>query len=252
MRNYSNMKTNNSTERINDICFKLFAPHLCPEPVTESKTALENKLYNQILKFGTYILKIEEDDCYEDEKSESIYMALAVCINKFRTKEITAEENFSAYFSTVLKNEYFRIIKEAKHHCSSLDIPVGEDEDFTIKDFIKDEKSLSVEEAYEEKETSTLVLRHLDICWKQAKFPEWYRAVITCDLYEVLHEIFCRYEINPERYSFIDMEIYNLNKKIKYKELAVMIGKNSSQISRANVCEKLKTRLRLLGLEFPL
>jgi len=245
------MKKNNSTERINDICFKLFAPHLCPEPVTESKTALENKLYNQILKFGTYILKIKEDDCYEDEKSESIYMALAACINKWRTKEITAEENFSAYFRTVLKKEYYRIIKkEKKHHCSSFDIPVGEDEETTLHDLIPDEKSMTPDESYIEKESIKNLLKNIDLCWKQAKFHEWYRAVITGKLYELLHKNFYRYEMNPERYSFIDMEIYNMNEKPKQKDIAQMIGKNQTQLSRA--LRSIREKLQSLGFESPL
>lgn len=249
MRNYSNMKKN----KINDICFKLYAPELCDSPVTESKRALENKLFTQMVKYGAYILKIKAGECYENEKEESINIAAAVCINKWREKEITVEENFSAYFTVVLKNEYGNIIKkEKKEHCISLDKPVGDDEDDVLCDRRADEKSLPAEKVYEEKESAVMVLRNLDICWKQAKFPDWYRTVITGELYEYLHEIFCRYEINPECYSFTDMEIYNLEEKPKKKDIAEKLGKNPSQISRAEVLEKLKVKLKALGLASPL
>lgn len=175
------------------------------------------------------------------------------CKDRWEVKEITAEENFAAYFSRALTNEYYRITKkEKKQRCSSLDKPVGEDdeEDSTIKDFIKDENSVTPDESYIEKESIKNRLKTIDICWKQAKFPEWYRAVITCDLYEVLHEIFYKYEMNPERYSFIDMEIYNMNEKPKQKDIAQVIGKDPTQLSRA--LGRIREKLQSLGLESPL
>lgn len=247
MRNYSNMKKN----KINDICFKLYAPHLCSEPVTESKSALETKLWKQLEKYGACILdNIEPGKCYSSVKSEAVFETIVICINKWRTKEITAEENFSAYFSRVLKNEYYRI-KEKEEHCISLDMLVGKDEDTRLRTLIPYKKSLPAEKVYEEKESAVMVLRNLDICWKQAKFPDWYRAVLTGKEYLRLYEIFNRYpDINPERYSFINMEIYNMNEKPKQKDIAQVIGKDTTQLSRA--LGRIREKIQSLGLEFPL
>lgn len=56
--------------------------------------------------------------------------------------------------------------------------------------------------------------------------------------------------MNLERYSFIDMEIYNMNEKPKQKDIAQMIGKNPTQLSRA--LGRIREKLQSLGLEFPL
>lgn len=77
-------------------------------------------------------------------------------------------------------------------------------------------------------------LLFIDKCFKLKKRSEWLKAVITGHLYDDLHRYFNNCSADKiTRFSFIDTQIYNLQKTPSQKEIAQIIEKDEAQLTRA-------------------
>ena len=65
------------------------------------------------------------------------------------------------------------------------------------------------------------------------QFPAWKKSLVTQRLYEDLHKFFENTGEPIERYTFIDMAVYNLKDAPNQRDIARMTGKDPSQLTKA-------------------
>ena len=215
-------------DNINSLCKKYFTPELCDEPVTESKRSLEFNIYTQLDKYGKKLY----NEKYRYLNQEDLEDVLIDCISKCFDiwKRDKKDRSYSAYFAETFK------------HAAA---------DFIGKKYNRQSKELSPEtlENHSDKNASidNVVERHdalmrakkyfefIDWCFKLKKRSEWYKPLLTCHLYEDLHEVYDLPELSDDlrKLSFVDMSVYLMNDKPTQKEIAKMLGKDAGQMSKA-------------------
>lgn len=236
------VEKNEKEENINSLCKKYFTPELCDEPVTETKRALEFKLYVQFKRYGK---KMSEDysqlikDSNGDEEIEGfIYEAIARCFSKWKKSPLKNDSAYSTYFGITIKSIFIREnknIEKIRETEISLEASQnGDEKEYSRKDNLEDSSEVSAEELISTEEEIKMRLRFIDKCFRAKKRADWWKGIVTGYLYEDLHTFFSHYPSEPmQRYSFIDVEIYNWENTPTQKQVAQFLGKDEGQVSRA-------------------
>jgi hypothetical protein len=102
---------------------------------------------------------------------------------------------------------------------------ISEENSDSIQSILDKEEALSKVEEY---------FRAIDVWFKIKNRSDWYKTLITGDLYEALHQYFDYFpERKISRFSFIDEIVYNLSRKPLKKEIATLLGKDEGQMTKA-------------------
>lgn len=161
---------------INILCKKYFTPELCEEPITETRTALKNKLYAELLKYGEY-------QCGKKYKNKAYFLSEEIpsmieeCWKNWEKTSLNSNL-YSAYFLRALKNKFYEVIKnkekEFNRNAMSINSPIGDEySSGELVDIIKDEKNPTEEELIDKienqnsteifnKEQTEKVMRNID------------------------------------------------------------------------------------------
>lgn len=235
------VEKNEKEENINSLCKKYFTPELCDEPVTETKRALEFKLYVQFKRYGR---KMSEDysqlikDSNGGEIEGFIYEAIARCFSKWKKSPLKNDSAYRSYFASTMEKIFIRenknIEKIRKTEISLEASQNGDEKEYSRKDNLEDSSEVSAEELISTEEEIKMRLRFIDKCFRAKKRADWWKGIVTGYLYEDLHIFFSHYPSEPmQRYSFIDVEIYNWENAPTQKQVAQFLGKDEGQVSRA-------------------
>ena len=235
------VEKNEKEENINSLCKKYFTPELCDEPVTETKRALEFKLYAQFKRYGKKISREYSQlikDSNGDEIEGFIYEAIAKCFSKWRKFPLKNDSAYSAYFGSAIDKIFIRenknIGKTRETEISLEASQNGDEKEYSRKDNLEDSSEVSAEELISTEEEIKMRLRFIDKCFRAKKRADWWKGIVTGYLYEDLHIFFSHYPSEPiQRYSFIDVEIYNWENAPTQKQVAQFLGKDEGQVSRA-------------------
>lgn len=225
------VEKNEKEENINSLCKKYFTPELCDEPVTETKRALEFKLYKQLERYGK---KMSETYSYikQYDIEDIVQETVITCFKRWKTD---APENYASYYRRVIKNNFIRKNEQnAKRDNKEIssNTPKGNDED---SDILEDDIQSPdyIKSPFYDKEIK-MRLRFIDKCFRAKKRADWWKGIVTGYLYDDLHIFFSHYSSEPmQRYSFIDVEIYNWENTPTQKQVAQFLGKDEGQVSRA-------------------
>lgn len=210
------VEKNEKKENINSLCKKYFTPELCDEPVTETKRALEFKLYKQLVMYGRKIIGIYSYNKQYDIE-DILQETVIACFEQWKTVSL---EKYASYYGKAIKNNFIRKNKQ-KDKRDNKEISSN-----ILKD--SDEELISIEEEIK------MRLRFIDKCFRAKKRADWWKGIVTGYLYEDLHTFFSHYPSEPiQRYSFIDVEIYNWENAPTQKQVAQFLGKDEGQVSRA-------------------
>lgn len=210
------VEKNEKKENINSLCKKYFTPELCDEPVTETKRALEFKLYKQLVMYGRKIIGIYSYNKQYDIE-DILQETVIACFEQWKTVSL---EKYASYYGKAIKNNFIRKNKQ-KDKRDNKEISSN-----ILKD--SDEELISTEEEIK------MRLRFIDKCFRAKKRADWWKGIVTGYLYEDLHTFFSHYPSEPmQRYSFIDVEIYNWENAPTQKQVAQFLGKDEGQVSRA-------------------
>ena len=225
------VEKNKKEENINSLCKKYFTPELCDEPVTETKRALEFKLYAQLERYGR---KMSRKYSYigQDDIEDIVQETVITCFKQWKTVSL---ENYASYYGKAIKNNFIRKNKQNDKRDNkeiSSNTPKGNDED---SDILEDDIQSPdyIKSPFYDKEIK-MRLRFIDKCFRAKKRADWWKGIVTEYLYEDLHTFFSHYPSEPmQRYSFIDVEIYNWENAPTQKQVAQFLGKDEGQVSRA-------------------
>lgn len=225
---------NDNDENIDLLCKKYFRQELCNDLVTETKQTLVSKLYSQLVMYGKKISR-KYSSIDQDEVDDIIQETIHNCFEQWKKSPL---ENYTLYYGIALKNSFIRKNKKNKkinENEISLHAPIqnGNEENCVLENILADSSSdfvmtlNSIEEAKER-------FRFINTCFRAKKREDWWKGIITCYFYEDLHTFFARCDSEPmQRYSFIDMTIYNWEHKPTQKDVAQFFNKDEGQLSRA-------------------
>lgn len=229
------VEKNEKKENINSLCKKYFTPELCDELVTETKRALKFKLYEQLVMYGKKMSKnysqlIKDSNAIEIEGF--IDEAIENCFNKWRESPLENDSAYSTYFGITIKRIFIRENKNIeKIRETEISLEASQtrvEKECSQKDTLED-----FSETFTEEEIK-MRLRFIDKCFRAKKRADWWKGIVTGYLYEDLHTFFSHYPSEPmQRYSFIDVEIYNWENAPTQKQVAQFLGKGEGQVSRA-------------------
>lgn len=131
---------------INILCKKYFTPELCEEPITETRTALKNKLYAELLKCGEY----QCDKKYKNKAYFLVEEIPSVIEECWKNWGKSHSNSYSAYFFKALKNKFYEVIKnkekEFNRNAKSINSPIDDEGSSGKLVDIKDEKNPTEEE----------------------------------------------------------------------------------------------------------
>lgn len=139
-------KSGKKENSINITCKKLFTPELCGEPITETKTALKNKLYAELLRYGNKVAQGFKNEIDEYEMEGEIIDAIGSCWVQWEKKTVSA---YSVYFASALKNSLIKLGKKNRERQEkeiSITKARSEDDPRTAEDSLEDKS-----ERHEEK-----------------------------------------------------------------------------------------------------
>ena len=225
------VEKNEKEGNINSLCKKYFTPELCDEPVTETKQALEFKLYKQLVMYGRKIIGIYSYNKQYDIE-DILQETVIACFEQWKTVSL---EKYASYYGKAIKNNFIRKNKQNDKRDNkeiSSNTPKGNDED---SDILEDDIQSPdyIKSPFYDKEIK-MRLRFIDKCFRARKRAGWWKGIVTGYLYEDLHTFFSHYPSEPmQRYSFIDVEIYNWENAPTQKQVAQFLGKDEGQVSRA-------------------
>ena len=220
-------------DNINSLCKKYFTPELCAEPVTESKTTLERKLWIQLQKLGTTISR-KYSSVGADDREDIILNTISECFKNWRKSCLTFV--YSAYFSSAVKRGLLKA--KAKHGQQqateiSLDTETDSGSGITVGDTIAD-KTADVPANFETVAEAKKRFKFIDYCFRMKKRTDWLKGIVTVHFYDDLHLLV---QLSPDldlaRFSFVDMTVYNWNPAPSQKQIAGYFGKDEGQLSKA-------------------
>ena len=226
------MAENVKEDNINSLCKKYFTPELCEDCVTESKSTLEKKLWVQLEKYGKKISQ-KYHSVTDEDIEDVLIQTISDCFKNWRKG--TPSTSYSAYYSASLRNNFMgeniRSKKQGMELC--LDAPIDESDSptSTIGDTIGDE-SANFTDIVETSFDAKKQFKFIDKCFRAKKGKDWWKSILTCYFYEDLHKLAdsCP-DTSLDRYSFIDMNIYNWNETPTQKKVAEYLGKDEGQMS---------------------
>ncbi len=227
------MAENVKEDNINSLCKKYFTPELCEDCITESKSTLERKLWVQLEKYGK---KISQKYQYvtEEGTEDVLIQTISECFKNW--KNGTLNTSYTAYYATALSNNFIKENIRAGNAAEqvSLDAPKKDSDDYkvTLGDIIEDKNFRNPVEEVEIKSEADARFKFIDYCFRIKKGKDWWKSILTCHFYEELHKLVSSYSgIRLNRYSFVDMDIYNWKEPPTQKSVAEHLGKDEGQLS---------------------
>lgn len=224
-------------DNINSLCKKLFTPQLCEEPVTESRRTLEMKLWSQMTKYGQKLSSTFKD-ITQEELEDVVISTISGCFNIWKSDSPTS--SYTAYYASALKYNFTDKNTKARQRDNlelSLDTPVAESTDdgtFSLGDTIVDETFKGPDVYFLEQVAVKNVFLTIDRVFRRKTRSEWYKAIITCELYDELHDFYDKHpDERIEKLAFIDLAVYGWSEKPTQKAVAKYLGKDSGQVNRA-------------------
>ena len=227
------MAENVKEDNINSLCKKYFTPELCEDCITESKSTLERKLWVQMEKYGKKLSgeysSITAEDC-----EDILIQTISECFKNW--KNSAPSKSYTAYYATALSNNFRNENKKSEKKRIkeiSLFAPIDETDDNTISDTIEDEDPANNVSAVSESVSEAKDrFSFIDYCFRIKKGKDWWKSILTCHFYEELHKLVSSYSgIRLNRYSFVDMDIYNWKEPPTQKSVAEHLGKDEGQLS---------------------
>lgn len=225
---------------VNLLCKKYFTPELCEEPVTETPSALKNKILAELLSYGDKIC-CKKFRGKEDSLCMEIVKTIEACWNSW--KKSPCSSSYSGYFYKALCNNLKKLCvkKEAEFKALPLDSPVGKNsETVTLLDFEPDDKPASLDDKIENDSKLNKFLDDIEIYTRAAR-TDVRKSLCVMFTYWIL----CYAEFpdsgwieeKHKKYDFINMELAedyfakqkiakSENKKFKYtqKDVSKLFG----------------------------
>lgn len=234
---------------INVLCKKYFTPELFVEPITETESALKNKLYKALFEYAEKILNKKFNGKYYLD--EYIPNTIAECWKNWEKK---TPNSYSSYFFIALKNSFMKIIKnknnedllslEARSGDKADKRTFGESEGITdennFMNIRKDEEDFSIKKT---EQVLKMIDKFISISPSQArrgrKIMLTYRLLIVMQVDKPIWF----YE-QSKNHEFINLELVDdyyakrnsSGKKEKYtqKDVAKLVGIEPESLSRIN------------------
>ena len=224
-----------SEDNINNHCKKLFAPETKDFPVTESKKNIKKKLVGQLVKYGDYVCSKKFSNRNAD-LCGIVIDSIENCLKKWSDGLVC--ESYSAFFAKDVyqrcrdnfRKKKVKIIETA----SSLEAPINfDDSNKTLKDTIEAENESSEELCLELDNLfgKEGVLPAIDHIFRLKPRDDWFKAMLTATFYDELHIVYSKYP-DKKKFSFVDIDVYNMSEKPKDKDIAFKFAKDATQISR--------------------
>ena len=228
-----------NADNINSLCKKYFTTELCDEPVTETKRALELKLWTQLEKYGHKIAR-NYSALTSHDADDVVIFTIGECFKNWREKALQ-NSTYTAYYATALKNNFARENEEAGKKNSreiSLSTPVkgkndkGETTQNEPADTVED-KAMPMDSALALADDIEQKFKFIEKVFRLKKRDFWWNSLITWYFYDDLHKFFSLSNVAITRFSFIDAKLYNSSIKENQKDIAKYLGKDEGQLSRA-------------------
>ena len=225
---------------VNLLCKKFFTPELCNEPVTETPSALKNKILTELLSYGDKIC-CKKFRGKEDFLCMEIVKTIEACWNSWKKSPFAS--SYSGYFYKALCNNLKKICvqNEDEFKVASLDSPVDNDDGSAIlRDVVPNEKTASLDDKIENDSKLNKLLDDIEVYTRAAR-ADTCKSLCIMFTYRILHDAEFPdsgwIEEKHEKYGFINMELAgdcfakqkvakSENKKFKYtqKDVSKLFG----------------------------
>lgn len=231
---------------INSLCKKYFTPELCKEPITETRLALRNKIFTELLSYGDRI-------CAKNfyEKKDFLCEEIVITVQKcFQRWEKVPCESYSAYFYSAVNNSLENFCKNNSDfkNCS-LSTPTN-NESSTLQDTYSDKTIINPEEDFINKDNLFSLFSSIQKFIKAAR-PDTRKTLGLMFTYRILYcvdDCICSWITEQsKKYDFINTELVNdyfmklelakaKTKEFKYtqKDISTLFGIPEKTLSSKN------------------